>query len=165
MLLVIHVRRLLRIQERQEGMVEGEEFVEQVSNPLVSQLDSFQLVREARHAVGTSSLEMQQRRHSFVGAHQGRVSRVGVGGGARGHGGVERIVVLQDVALSLCPGDVTPQSINLLLHLGVLASLPYALKVGFDLAFELQTVAPRAALERFLDDITPQLLRSNCITD
>lgn len=165
MLLVIHVRRLLGIQERQEGVVEGEEFVEQVGDSLVSQLDSLQLVREARHAVRASSLEMQQRRYSFVGAHQGRVSRVGVGGGARGHGGVERLVVLQDVALSLCPVDVTPQSINLLLHLGVLTSLPDALEIGFDFAFELQTVAPRAALERFLDDITPQLLRSNCTTN
>jgi hypothetical protein len=67
--------------------------------------------------------------------------------------------------LSLCPVDVTPQSINLLLHLGVLTSLPDALEIGFDFAFELQTVAPRAALERFLDDITPQLLRSNCTTN
>jgi hypothetical protein len=47
----------------------------------------------------------------------------------------------------------------------VLGSLPYALEVGFDLAFELEAVAPRAALERILDDITPQLMRSNCITN
>jgi hypothetical protein len=39
----------------------------------------------------------------------------------------------------------------------MLRALANALEVGLDLAFELQAVTPRAALEGFLDDITAEL--------
>jgi hypothetical protein len=42
----------------------------------------------------------------------------------------------------------------------MLATLPDTLEVRLDLAVELETLAARAALEWFLDNIAPELLLS-----
>lgn len=70
------------------------------------------------------------------------------------------VVVFQYKALRFRSVDVAPQAVNLLLHFGVLGALADSLEIGFDLAFELQTVAPRTALEGLLHDVAPQLYNS-----
>jgi hypothetical protein len=56
---------------------------------------------------------------------------------------------------ALGPGTLygTPKLIDLFLHLRMLAALANPFEIGLNLALELQTVAPRAALERILYDI------------
>lgn len=73
-------------------------------------------------------------------------------------GRIELFAVFQCKTLCLGAGQVAAQSIDFLFHLGVLGSLAYALEVGFDLAFELESDAAGARLEGVLDDIAAELL-------
>jgi hypothetical protein len=75
---------------------------------------------------------------------------------------VEGLLVLVE-GETLCLGRLnsTTQPLDFLLHLSMLAAFPDSLEVGLDLAFELEPVAPRAALKGFLDDIAAQLERSS----
>jgi hypothetical protein len=49
--------------------------------------------------------------------------------------GLEGVVLVQDIALTLCTLYVSSQSFDFLLHLGMLGTLPNALEVGLDFAF------------------------------
>ena len=62
-------------------------------------------------------------------------------------------VLVRGEALGLGQLNGTAESLDLLLHLGVLGALADALEVGLDLAIKLEPVTPGAALEGFLDDI------------
>jgi hypothetical protein len=68
--------------------------------------------------------------------------------------GMEGLVILVE-GEALGPGRLhsTTQSLDFLLHLGMLRTLADTLEVGLDLALQFEPVAPRAALEWFLDDI------------
>ena len=55
--------------------------------------------------------------------------------------------------------QLSPQLDNLALHFGILAALAYALKAGFDFAFQIEALATRADGKGILYDITTQLCR------
>jgi hypothetical protein len=82
---------------------------------------------------------------------------------ALGHGGIEVFVFVDDVALGSGVGDVSSQAINLLLHFRMLAPLADTLKIGLNLALELEAIASRAALEGVLDNVASQLLRGGLV--
>lgn len=141
-------------------MVEGEELVEEVCDVFVGQAHAFELVGIVLEPIAaTAALEVQQGRDGLVGAHERVVPVVAVVGRGLCNGGGDFVSVVHGIALSLCPGQVSAQSVNLPLHFGMLGALSHALKVGFDLAFELEADAARAALERVLDDIASELER------
>jgi hypothetical protein len=48
---------------------------------------------------------------------------------------------------------LSAETVDLLFHFGMLASLSYTLEVGLDFALELQSIASRAGSEWILDDI------------
>jgi hypothetical protein len=56
-----------------------------------------------------------------------------------------------------CGLDLAPQLLNLLLHLGMLTALANPFKVRLNLAFQLEAVAPRAALKGVLHDVAAEL--------
>src|SRR5687768_7890234 len=98
-------------------MVEGPEFVEQMCDIVLGQLNALELVGVAGEIVGTTPLEVQQGRNGLVGSHEGRIPSMGMGvRSALGHGGIEVIVFVDDVALGSGVSDVSSQAINLLLH-------------------------------------------------
>lgn len=71
------------------------------------------------------------------------------------------MVVLRGEALRLCSIEVATQPIDFLFHLGVLGSFTDALEIGLDFARELESVAPRAAPERVLDNVATKLSKSD----
>lgn len=77
--------------------------------------------------------------------------------GARRNWRVEILIFFVKVPLGLRSRYIPAQSINFLFHLGVLRTLPNAFEVGLNLALELEAIASRTTLERFLNNITPQL--------
>jgi hypothetical protein len=64
------------------------------------------------------------------------------------------VIFLDDKALRLRALYGAAELVYLLLHFCMLGSFANTFEVGFDLAIELEAVAPRAALEGFLYDIT-----------
>lgn len=106
-----------------------------------------------------ASLEVEQRGDGFVRAHQRRVSRVRVRSRLR-HGRVNVVAIFHSEPLRMGLAEVSSKALNLAFHLGVLGALPDTLKVGFDLALELQSDTSRARLKRVLNDVASQLLET-----
>lgn len=143
-------------------MVESKEFIEEIRHVLFGQLHVLKLMRIARDIVGATPLKVQERRDSFIRAHQGWIPRVGMSCMSicrigLSDGRVDVFFLVGNVALCSCASDVAAQSFNLLLHFCVLRALTDALEVGLDLAIELQAVTPGATLEGILDDIASEL--------
>jgi hypothetical protein len=65
-----------------------------------------------------------------------------------------RAIAMEDFVLF---GDLPPQLHDLSLHLRIARALADALEVVFDLAFQIESLASRTSLERFLDDIAAKL--------
>ena len=135
--MLVLIRRLLRAEERKKRMIKGEKLVEEMCNVVVGEAHALELVGVVLlHVIGASPLQVKKRRDGLVGAHEGRVAGMRVGrGGAVGDGGVDLVVLVEDVALGASAGDVAAQAVNLLFHLCVLGALAHTLEVGLDLAF------------------------------
>lgn len=146
MLLKIEVGRLIWVEEREEAVVVGEEFLEKTIDVSLGQAHRLELISiVCSNTVGSAPLEREERIDSLVRPHQGGVPRMRIG--AVGNGRLELrvlevVIVFHGIALSSGLCKVATQPVDLLLHLGMLGALADALEVGLYLALELEAVAP-----------------------